>query len=64
MKKLTTMKMSRDGVVPPSVQREFVARGLASRNEARRTGEYIEAANVHAELERMLKAARSTKAAD
>ncbi|WP_217588896.1 YlcI/YnfO family protein [Burkholderia pyrrocinia] len=46
------------------VQREFVAHGLASRDEARRTGEYIDAANVQAELERMLKAARATKAVE
>ncbi|WP_277603227.1 hypothetical protein [Burkholderia cenocepacia] len=64
MKKVTEMKMSRDGDERRCAQREFVARGLASRDEARRTGEYIDAANVRAELERMLKAARSTKAAD
>ncbi|WP_409364420.1 hypothetical protein [Burkholderia sp. Bp8992] len=61
--KLTMANMSRDGVARRRVQREFVARGLASRHEARRTGEYIEAADVQAELERMLKVARATKAA-
>ncbi len=35
-------------------QREFVARGLASRDEARRTGEYIPAENVLRELDDML----------
>nr|WP_321858108.1 hypothetical protein [Burkholderia cenocepacia] len=64
MRKVTTMNMSCDGVARRCTQREFVARGLASRDEARRTGEYIDAANVRAELERMLKAARSMKAAD
>jgi len=63
MKKVTTMNMSCDGVAHPA-QREFVARGLASRDEARLTGEYIDAANVRAKLGRMLKAARSTKAVD
>ncbi|WP_308054540.1 hypothetical protein [Burkholderia cenocepacia] len=64
MKKVTTMNMSRDGGQRRRTQCEFVARVLASRDEARRTGEYIDADNVRAELERMLKAARSTKAAD
>ncbi|WP_302555310.1 hypothetical protein [Burkholderia metallica] len=62
--KKTTMNMFRDGGERRRAQREFVARGLASRDEARRTGEYIDAANVRAELEHMLSAARSTKAAD
>ncbi len=35
-------------------QQEFVARGLASRDEARRTGEYIPAENVLRELDDML----------
>lgn len=64
MKEVTMMNMSCDGVARRRAQREFVARGLASRDEARRTGEYIDAANVRAELGRMLKAARSTKAVD
>ncbi|WP_283842750.1 hypothetical protein [Burkholderia pyrrocinia] len=62
--KMTTMNMFRDRIARRRVQREFVARGVASRDEARRTGEYIDAANVQAELERMLKAARATKAVD
>ncbi|MEO7010451.1 MAG: YlcI/YnfO family protein [Caldimonas sp.] len=33
---------------------EFIARGLASRDESRRTGVYIAADAVHAELGRML----------
>lgn len=36
------------------VQQEFIARGLASRNEARRTGEYILAEDVVRELDDML----------
>ncbi len=35
-------------------QQEFVARGLASRDEALRTGEYISAENVLRELDDML----------
>ncbi|AXK61727.1 MULTISPECIES: YlcI/YnfO family protein [Burkholderia] len=54
----------RDGIARRRVQREFVARGLASRAEAQRTGEYVDAADVQSELERMLEAARSKKAAD
>ncbi|MDR0244991.1 MAG: prevent-host-death protein [Burkholderia sp.] len=54
----------RDGIARRRLQREFVTRGLASRDEARRTGEYVDAADVQAELEDMLKAARAEKAAD
>ena len=36
---------------------EFVARGLAAREEARRTGEYFAADEVHRELEALLVAA-------
>lgn len=38
---------------------EFVARGLRAREEARRTGEYIDADVVVAELQRKLDAARA-----
>jgi predicted transcriptional regulator len=44
----------RDHVTRRQLQREFVARGLASRDEGRRTGEYFEAESVHAELRGML----------
>ncbi|MCA7890913.1 YlcI/YnfO family protein [Burkholderia cepacia] len=54
----------RDGIARRRLQREFVTRGLASRDEARRTGEYVDAADVQAELDGMLKAARAAKAAD
>jgi predicted transcriptional regulator len=33
------------------MRREFIARGLASRDEARRTGEYFEAEEVLREME-------------
>jgi hypothetical protein len=38
-------------------QAAFKARGLASRDEARKTGCYFSAASVHAELRAMLKGA-------
>lgn len=38
---------------------EFIARGLASREEARRTGVYIPAEQVHAELKQMLDEAKA-----
>ncbi|MCA8253031.1 hypothetical protein LGM89_07135 [Burkholderia sp. AU31624] len=62
--KPTTMDRLGDGMSRRRMRREFVARGLTSRDEARRTGEYIDAAHVLAELERMLEAARATKAVD
>jgi cellulose biosynthesis protein BcsQ/Arc/MetJ-type ribon-helix-helix transcriptional regulator len=41
------------------VQAEFIARGLRSRDEARRTGEYVDADVVVEQLQRKLDAARS-----
>ena len=41
------------------VQAEFIARGLRSRDEARRTGEYVEADVVLEGLQRKLDAARA-----
>lgn len=41
------------------LQSEFVARGLRSRDEARRTGEYADADDVLAGLQRKLDAARA-----
>jgi hypothetical protein len=38
---------------------EFIARGLAARDEARRTGIYVDADVVHAELAAKLAAARA-----
>lgn len=37
-----------------SEQRDFIARGLASRDEAKHTGEYYDADDVLAELDTML----------
>lgn len=51
----------RDGVQRRRAQREFVARGLRSRESARRTGDYVAAAKVVTHLERML--AKSKRAA-
>jgi hypothetical protein len=53
----------RSSVIRRQLQRDFVARGLASRDEARRTGEYYAAADVHAELEAMLAATKKRKGA-
>lgn len=41
------------------VQAEFIARGLRSRDEARRTGDYVDADVVIEQLQRKLDAARS-----
>lgn len=49
----------RAGVARRRLKREFIARGMASRQEAQRTGEYFDADELHAELEGMLNAARS-----
>ena len=40
-------------------QAEFIARGLRSREEARRTGDYVDADEVVAALQRKLDAARA-----
>jgi predicted transcriptional regulator len=44
------------------VQTEFIARGLSSRDEARRTGDYVEADVVIDNLQRKLDAARTRMA--
>lgn len=44
----------RDGVQRRQAQREFIARGLESRDAARRTQEYVPARRVLARLETML----------
>ena len=49
----------RAGVERRRVQAEFIARGLRSRDEARRTGEYIDADVVVDGLQRKLDAARA-----
>jgi hypothetical protein len=48
----------RASIAQRRLQREFVARGLAARNNARETGDYYDAGDVHAELERMLREAK------
>ena len=48
----------RAGVERRRVQGEFVARGLRSRDEARRTGDYVDADVVLDGLQRKLDAAR------
>ena len=49
----------RDEVNRRRMQAEFIARGIASRDEARHTGEYFEADSVHAELRAMLDKAKA-----
>lgn len=44
----------RANIARRQAQREFIARGLASRDEARRTGEYFPAGDVLRELDDML----------
>jgi hypothetical protein len=52
----------RDQVSRRQLRHEFVARGLTSRDEAQQTGEYFDAASVHAELRGMLTKASGSKA--
>lgn len=52
----------RDQVTRRQLQHEFVARGLASRDEAQQTGEYFEPSSVHAELRGLLTKASGDKA--
>jgi predicted transcriptional regulator len=51
----------REGVARRRLQREFIARGLASAEQARRDNEYIDADDVHSELEGMLNASRKVQ---
>ena len=44
----------RAGIQHRKAQQEFIARGLASRDEARRTGEYFVAEDVFDEMEDIL----------
>lgn len=53
----------RDEVQRRRMQSEFVARGLAARGQARKTGEYFEAGAVHAELREMLATATGKSSA-
>lgn len=52
----------RAGVERRRIQAEFIARGLGSRDEARRTGDYVEADVVVAALQRKLDTARTRSA--
>ena len=45
-----------------TMQKEFVARGLAARDEARRTGKYVSADEVLAGLDKTLARSRKTVA--
>lgn len=49
----------RASVARRRVQAEFIARGLRSRDDARRTGRYVDADDVVAGLQRKLDAARA-----
>jgi predicted transcriptional regulator len=46
-------KSMRDNIRRRKLQQEFIARGLASRDEARQTGEYFPAEDVLRELDEM-----------
>jgi hypothetical protein len=45
----------REGIRQRRMDAEFLARGMASRDEARRSGRYVSAAAVLSELDRRLK---------
>jgi len=49
----------RSSIQSRRVQKEFIARGLTSRDEAKRTGEYFAAEDVLGEMEDMLSQARA-----
>jgi predicted transcriptional regulator len=49
----------REGIERRRLRSEFVARGLASRDEAKRSGEYFSADQVQSELDGMLKEAEA-----
>lgn len=49
----------RSSIQSRRVQMEFIARGLASRNEAQRTGEYFVADDVLSEMDEMLSQAKA-----
>ena len=52
----------RDLVSRRQSQQEFIARGLAARDESRKTGKYFDADSVHADLRGMLASAAASKA--
>ncbi len=49
----------RSSIQSRRAQKEFIARGLASRDEAKRTGEYFAAEGVLGEMEKMLSQAEA-----
>jgi len=49
----------RETILRRRIRARFLARGLASRDDAKRTGEYVAAADVHAELAARLAQARA-----
>lgn len=51
----------REGVARRCLQREFVARGLDARDQARRDHAWIDADEVHAELQSMLDTAKRAR---
>ncbi|OHB33156.1 MAG: prevent-host-death protein [Desulfuromonadaceae bacterium GWC2_58_13] len=51
----------RSGIQHRKIQREFIARGLAARDESRRTGEYYSAEDVFNELSGMLDQAEAKR---
>ncbi|MEM5461563.1 YlcI/YnfO family protein [Paraburkholderia phytofirmans] len=51
----------RASIAQRKLHREFIARGLTARDEARETEEYYEAGDVHAELESMLRTAKRAR---
>jgi predicted transcriptional regulator len=53
----------RDGVERRQAQREFIARGLKSRDAAKRAQDYVPADKVLARLDSMLQKAKRTAAA-
>jgi predicted transcriptional regulator len=49
----------RSSIQSRRVQKEFIARGLTSRDEAKQTGEYFAAENILSEMEDMLSQAEA-----
>ena len=49
----------RSSIQSRRVQKEFIARGLASRDEAKQTGEYFAAENILSEMENLLSQAEA-----
>lgn len=51
----------REGIERRRAQQEFIARGLRSRDEARRSGRYVAAGDVVTRLEKMLADAKARR---